>query len=147
MPTIYYLSKWIRDYSKVLSEFIYFIRALEASYWPRLTHLFLASLQTTCFSWLLYISSWFYHSPMCKTLELFIYDFIRSHISTLLPHPSLVLFEIFVFSFIQPTSKTVLVSLLSTWHKLESFDRGEPQMRKFTHEIGLRASLWHVFLD
>lgn len=124
-----------------------FIRALEASYWPPLTPLFLATLHTSCFSWRTNISSRFYHLPVCKTSELFIYGFywiiyIYSTSSSIFGS-----FWHTVFSFIQSANTTVLVSILWTWHKLESFDKRKPQLRKFTYQIGLRASLWGYFLD
>jgi hypothetical protein len=40
---------------------------------------------------------------------------------------------------------TVLASFMSTWHKLESLESREPQMRKHLHNIRLQAILYDIF--
>lgn len=40
----------------------------------------------------------------------------------------------------------VLSSFISTWHKLGSFGKREPQLRKWPHKFVLWASLWYILL-
>lgn len=37
------------------------------------------------------------------------------------------------------------VAFMSTWQRLESFLKSEPQLRKFLLEIALRARMWNIF--
>lgn len=41
---------------------------------------------------------------------------------------------------------TMLASFMFTRHKVESFQKREPQSGKYSNKIGLKASLWHVYL-